>query len=122
MPCDYCKGRRDYVLVTQFREESGQKRCLVSEKRNSEPCGKSNLPAIIILGWINEYVLISKLTTFIGIKHYILDCKQGVTTQLVCLNNDSLMRRMIHRRQISCTECSTKTIEVPERKIREYLL
>ncbi|VDM16626.1 unnamed protein product [Hydatigera taeniaeformis] len=38
LPCDYCKGRRDVVVVTQFREESSPKRCLVLEKRITEPC------------------------------------------------------------------------------------
>eukprot|EP00108_Taenia_solium_P009922 TsM_000922600 transcript=TsM_000922600 gene=TsM_000922600 len=84
LPCDYCKGRRDVVLVTQFREESSPRRCLVSEKRTSEPC----------------------------------ECKQGVTTKIVCVNNDSLMRQMTHRRQISCSECNTKTIEVVDKKIK----
>ncbi|EUB62272.1 Collagen alpha-3(VI) chain [Echinococcus granulosus] len=84
LPCDYCKGRRDVVLVTQFREESSPRRCLVSERRISEPC----------------------------------ECKKGVTTKFVCVNNDARMRQMTHRRQISCFECSTKTIEVVEKKIK----
>lgn len=49
----------------------------------------------------------------------LAECKQGVTTHLVCLNNDSLIRQVVHRRQISCTECSTKAFEVPDKKIRE---
>uniref|UniRef100_A0A158QEB2 VWFA domain-containing protein n=1 Tax=Hymenolepis diminuta TaxID=6216 RepID=A0A158QEB2_HYMDI len=39
LPCDYCKGKRDVVFITKFREEEGRRRCLVSEERKSEPCG-----------------------------------------------------------------------------------
>ncbi|KAM7536384.1 hypothetical protein Aperf_G00000083322 [Anoplocephala perfoliata] len=84
LPCDYCKGKRDVVFATQFREESGQRRCLVSEERKSEPC----------------------------------ECKQGITTNTTCVNNDSIMRRMEHTRQISCDKCETRSADVLEKRIK----
>ncbi len=39
MPCDYCKGFRDVVIKTQFREEAGERRCLATMKNTTEPCG-----------------------------------------------------------------------------------
>ncbi|VDN96065.1 unnamed protein product [Rodentolepis nana] len=83
LPCDYCKGRREVVLVKQFREEEGQRRCLVLEERTNEPC----------------------------------ECKQGSSTMTVCVDNNSLMRRMQHTRQISCDKCETKSVDVLEKEI-----
>ncbi|KAM3182272.1 hypothetical protein ACTXT7_012722, partial [Hymenolepis weldensis] len=53
LPCDYCKGERDVVFVTKFREEEGRRRCLVSEERKSEPC---ELSYIVLGGEANEYL------------------------------------------------------------------